>query len=308
MSTQETLTMIAFLLAPAFFSLLGMGAIGSPAIAVLGEMSAKTKKRVFFDKYGQQIGAMGLILLILLLVVDGAAYAVALTKFPQYIHALFTMESPLLNTFAAFGIFAFFSLIYFTMWKKMRNAKGLHMSLGMIASLAALTCVALAIPAKIAWTLSHGTPTNETILAATAMILPMSVMYALLTMSAAAALSASYLVLRRNKDDFGRDYYNFSLKLATRWATLPMLGFLGCQGWLFANLPASYKTLVMGTPLAFVWGGSIALGAICAFVWILIGRSESPLRLKGLTFLAVFLFWLMHTLNVTVAINLLTML
>nr|WP_321514449.1 hypothetical protein [uncultured Pseudodesulfovibrio sp.] len=308
MSTQETLTMIAFLLVPALFSLLGMGAIGSPAIAVLGEMSAKTKKRVFFDKYAQQIGSMGLILLILLLIVQGAAYGVALTKFPQYIHALFTLESPLLNTFAAFGVFAIFSIIYFTTWTKMRNTKVLHISLGMIAALAALTCVALAIPAKIAWMLSHSTPTDETLSAATAMILPMSIMYALLTMAAAAALSATYLVLRRNKDDFGRDYYSFSLRLAARWATLPMLGFLGCQVWLYATLPASFKSIVTGTPLAFVWSGVVALGAICALIWILIARNESPLRLKGLTFLTLTLFWFMHTLNIMVAVNLLTLL
>ncbi|NDV18771.1 hypothetical protein GO013_04980 [Pseudodesulfovibrio sp. JC047] len=308
MNTQETLTMVAFLLAPAFFSLLGMGAIGSPAIAILGEISAKTKKRVFFDKYGQQIGAMGLVLLILLLIVDGAAYAVALTKFPQYIHALFSLNSPLLDTFVAFGVFAFVSLIYFTTWKKMRTNKGLHMTLGMVASLAALTCVALAIPAKIAWTLSHGTPSETAVAAAAGMILPMSTMYALLTMSAAAALSAAYLVLRRNKDDFGRDYYNFSLKLAARWATLPMIGFLACQGWLYAVLPPSYKTLVLGTPLVFAWGGVIALGVVCMLLWILIARSASPLRLKGLTFVALLIFWLLHTLNIMTTINLFTML
>ncbi|WP_233490926.1 hypothetical protein [Pseudodesulfovibrio indicus] len=64
MSIQETLTLVAFMLAPAFFSLLGMGALGSPAIAVLAEISAKTRGKILFDKYGQQTAALGLILTI----------------------------------------------------------------------------------------------------------------------------------------------------------------------------------------------------------------------------------------------------
>ena len=308
MSIQETLTMTAIMLAPAFFSLLGMAALGSPAIAILGEMTAKSKKRVFFDKYGQQTGTMGLILLILLLVIYGASFGIAMVKLPELVKTMVSMDSPFLDVFVAFGAFALFSLIYFPTWKKMRNAKALHMLFGMAATLSALTCVALAIPAKIAWGLAQSTPSEAAIEAATAMILPLSTMYALLILSAAAALSCTYLVMRRNKDDFGRDYYNFSLKVAARWATLPMIGFLGCQGWLFVRLPESFKTLVVETPLAYVWAGAVAIGAICALLWVLLARSESPLRLKGLTFLAVILFWLMHTLNATVAVNLLTML
>lgn len=39
--------MTALMLAPAFFSLLGMAALGSPAVATLGEIAAKAKSRVF---------------------------------------------------------------------------------------------------------------------------------------------------------------------------------------------------------------------------------------------------------------------
>ena len=47
MDIQETLTIIGLMLAPAFFSLLGMAGLGSPAMAVLGEISAKCTKRSF---------------------------------------------------------------------------------------------------------------------------------------------------------------------------------------------------------------------------------------------------------------------
>lgn len=308
MDMNETLKIIGLMLAPAFFSLLGMAGIGSPAIAVLGEISAKTKKKVFFDKYGQQTGAMGLILLILLIAIYGATIGLGMSRYPQLIQANLTPSSPFFLGTIGMGVFALFGLVYFLTWKKMRNAKPLHIILGLISALAGLGAVAIVTPAKLTFNMAQGSPSQEALAQIGAMALPMSVMYALLVLSAAAALSLVYLVIRRNKDDFGRDYYNFSLRLAARWATLPMVAFLGCQGWLFATLTEKIKTLVLGTPLAYIWGGLTILGVACALIWIIIARSESPLRLKGLAFLAVALFWLLHALNATLFVNFMTML
>lgn len=308
MDLQETLKMIALMLAPAFFSLLGMGALGCPAICVLGELSAKAKKRIFFDKYGQQVGAMGLILLVFLIVIYGAGVGISLNKYPHLLEQNLTPASPFFLGTALLGVFAVFGLIYLLTWKKMRNAKALHILIGAISAISAISAVAITTPAKLAFNLSQGTPSQESLAVASAIALPVSAMYAFLSLSAAAALSLAYLVLRRKKDDFGRDYYNFSLKLAARWAMLPMLGFLGCQGWLYASLTEKLQTLILGTPLAFVWAGLVAIGVIAVAIWMVIARNESPLRLKGLAFVAVFLFWAMHALNATLFVNLMTML
>ncbi|MGL1863717.1 MAG: hypothetical protein OCC46_14420 [Pseudodesulfovibrio sp.] len=307
MTIQETLTMVAIMLAPAFFSLLGMAAFGSPVVAVLGEIAAKTKSKVFYDKYGQQTAAMGCVLLALLIIVDIAAVSVAYIKFPQMLQKVITPASPFLGPLIAMGVFIIIGLPYFLTWKKMRNAKGLHMTLGMIAALASLICIALAIPAKLMIGLPPEMAQAQMELGILSMILPMAVMYTILIVAAAAGLSCAYLVIRRNKDDFGRDYYNFALKQAARWATLPMIGFLGCQGWLFAVLPEHFKTMTLGTPLGLVWAAGLALGSLCVIVWIIIARSETPLQLKGLTFLAVALLWLMHAMNATLFVNFMSM-
>lgn len=303
MDMNETLVMAAYMLVPALFSLLGMAALGSPAIALLGETTAKAKKRVFYDKYGQQTGVMGIALIVLLLVVYALMLGVGFAKYPQLIKPLLSTTSPFFVPLVAFVVFAVFGLTHFTTWKKMRQAKAVHMAFGAISAIAAFACIATAIPAKLAF----GFTDHQAAADIQALALPMAIMYALLIMAAAAALSAAYLVMRRNKDDFGRDYYNFSLPLACRWAALPMLGFLGCQGWLFAIMPESIKTLIMGTPLLYVWIGAAALGLICSLIWFIIAGNKSPLRLKGLAFLAVFLFWLMHVLNTTFFVNLMTM-
>ncbi len=280
MNMNETLIMVATMLAPAFFSLLCMAAYGSPFVALLGEISAKTRKRVFFDKYGQQTASMGFVLLVMTLVVCGAATGVAFIKFPQFIARFINPTSPLNYAFISMGVFILFALPYSLAWKKMRNAKGAHMAMGIVAAVAAIAAVAIAVPAKLIIGLSTTEPT-QTAQSAQAMMLPLAVMYVVLIIAAAAGLSCAYLVMRRNKDDFGRDYYNFSLKLAARWAIVPMVGFLACQGWLFTVLPAPFKTMTLGTPLGLVWATATGLGAICAILWLFIARSDSPLRLKG---------------------------
>ncbi|WP_319466480.1 hypothetical protein [uncultured Pseudodesulfovibrio sp.] len=306
MNMNETLIMVATMLAPAFFSLLGMAAFGSPVVAVLGEIAAKAKKRVFYDKYGQQTSSMGLILLILTLVVCGAGVGIAFAKFPEFIKKFINPTSPLKYAFIGMGVFALFTFIHSLSWKKMRSAKGFHIVLGLIAALGGLAAVTIAVPAKLLIGQTAADPAQAAY-NAQALQLPMAIMYAILTIAAAAGLSCAYLVLRRNKDDFGRDYYNFTLKLAARWAAIPMVGFLACQGWMFATLPESFKTMTMGTPLGFVWAGATAIGAICTILWLIIARSAAPLQLKGLTFLAALLMWLMHALNVTLFMNFMSM-
>lgn len=305
MTMNETLTMVAIMLAPAFFSMLGLGAFGSPLVALLGELTAKAKKRVFYDKYGQQVGRMGFILLLVLLMVDAIAIGIAYNRFPQLVQQLIAPDSPLLYAGIALAAFIALTPIYLLTWNKMRKAKGGHMTLGILATAASLAAVVLGIPAK----LKLGIPADATgqLADAAAIAIPLTAAYAMAIAATAAGLSCAYLVVRRNKDDFGRDYYNFSLNLAARWAAVPMLGFLGCQGWLFAVLPASFKTMVMGTPLGYVWAAGGAIGLLCAVTWFVVARSESPLRMKGLTFVGVLLLWLMHTMTGTLFINFLSM-
>lgn len=308
MDVQETLKMIGLMLAPAFFSLLGMGALGSPAVSVLGEFSAKTNKKVFFDKYGQQAGSMGLILLVLLIVVYGATIGLTVYQYPQLADKILDTSSPFFTGTALLAVYAVAGLIYFTTWKAMRQSKVPHILLGLISALSGIGAVAVVTPAKLFYNLSLTGPSEEALATASAMALPLSAMYGVLVLAAAASLSLAYLVVRRNRDDFGRDYYNFAMRLAARWAVLPMIGFIACQGWLYARLPESVQLLVLGTPLAYVWAGVVALGAVTIALWLTVARSRSPLRLKGLAFLAVFLFWAMHALNATLFVNFISML
>lgn len=306
MSIQETLTLVAVMLAPAFFSLLGMAALGSPAVAVANEIAAKARGRVFHDKYGQQTAAMGLVLLLLFLAIQAAAAGLMAMRFPQLAGRMFEPGSPFIVAFGALGAFIVLGLAYFATWKKMREAKGAHTLLGAGAALAAGIGVAVTVPAK----LLLGLPADAVPapLAPHSMLWPMAAMYVILCVSAAAGLSCVYLVMRRNRDDYGRDYYRFALNLASRWALVAMLGFLACQGWLFAVLPEPLRIMTTGTPLGLVWAAGCGLGLACAALWLVTARSQTPLRLKGLTVLAACLLWLMHAMNATLFMNFMSML
>jgi heme/copper-type cytochrome/quinol oxidase subunit 2 len=303
MTLEETMTITALMLAPAFFSLIGMAALGSPIVALLGELAAKSKSKVFYDKYGQQTASMGVILLILLILVEAVGIALLITKYPQHADQVMAQRSAFIPVLAAAGAYFLFGLPYLFLWKKMRNAKGMHIALGIAASIGAISMVALVIPAKLSFTFEGSTVAPEI----SALFLPMSIMYAIMIIVAAAGLSCAWLVMRRNKDDFGRDYYNFSLPLAARWAFIPMIGFLVCQGWLFIVLPETIKAMVTGTPLGIVWAVGAGLSLLCAIIWLLIARSQTPLRLKGLAFLNIFFMWMAHTANVVVFFNFMSM-
>lgn len=302
MTMNETLMMTAMMLAPAFFSLIGMAVFGSPVVSLLGEITAKTKKRVFYDKYGQQTATMGTVLLAVFILVEAIGIALLYQKYPDLLASMVSADSPLKLAGIALAAFLLLGVPYSLTWKQLRTSKGIHMTMGFGACAAVIAMFVLGIPAKLSIAVA---PTAEQTMQLTP--LPLIAMYLFFMVAAAAGMSCAYLVIRRHKDDFGRDYYNFALKLASRWALIPMVGFLACQGWLFATLPEGIKTLVLETPLGIVWGASTFFGLLCLVIWGLITRSSSPLQIKGLTFTGVLLLWLVHTGNALLFVNFMSM-
>ena len=305
MNMEETLTLTAWMAAPAFFGLLGLAALGSPLVALLGEIAANTKKRVFYDKYGQQTAAMGLSLLIVTIAVYVVGGFLAVNRRPQLMDSFHPMTPESMIAMGALATFVLFAAVQALTWKKLRTSKGLHISIGVVAALASAIWIALTIPAKLQLSLPGAQTANLAM--AESLALPLTVMHVFLLVSAAAGLSLAFLVLRRNKDDFGRDYYTFSLNLAARWAAISMIAALLCHGWLLAVLPDAARTLTMNTPLLFVWIGAAALALTCIGVWAALARSKAPLQLKGLAFAALVFLWLAHTCNATLFFNFMTM-
>jgi hypothetical protein len=116
-----------------------------------------------------------------------------------------------------------------------------------------------------------------------------------LSVAAAGAVGLVYLLLRRRIEDYGRDYYNFALHAAARWALLPGLAQLAALGWLVwalrEDLAAAGPAGAAWTanPLLLLAVAAGALGLIACALWLAVRRNRNPLRLKA-TILAAFVF------------------
>ena len=131
-------------------------------------------------------------------------------------------------------------LIYDLTWKKARDRRGLHIFLGCLGNLGLkygywslvvaalvffrdipLTSPAFLPPIRSAWW-------------------PLVSLWPVMSLSVAAGMGLFYLMLRRNKDDWGRDYYRFAVPFLGKWQIFSGLGAIGVMLWLLELFPFSW--------------------------------------------------------------------
>lgn len=313
MNITESFFLAAVMSAPAFFDLLSIAACGAILIAMVNEVFSLTRGTVFHDKYAQQTAMMGmwfLVIWLLTLCVSGFAATSHMTWLIQW---LINPSSPFFYYFAMIALGMLLALPYALTWKKMRTARTAHVVLGLgaclplmagiIAYLASLYMLGVSMAGDATAFLVEPLP-----LGATSLFWPLAAQYVLMSVSAGAGLSLVYLVLRRNRDDYGRDYYKFALPLAARWATFALVLHILCQAWLFVLLSPESRTLVLGTGMGWIWGCALMLAVLCCGSWILLVKSAAPMRMKWIAFVGALLLWLLHSLNITVGMSLISML
>jgi hypothetical protein len=112
-----------------------------------------------------------------------------------------------------------------------------------------------------------------------------------MSLSAAAGLGLFYLIMRRNKDDWGRDYYRFAAPFLGKWQFVGGIGTLAVLAWLFLSLKGIINLFL---PQIFYAG---AAGVVCLTAAMLLSLclwfSENPMRLKG-CMLGICLFLYLH--------------
>lgn len=199
-----------------------------------------------------------------------------------------------------------FSSIYYCLWRILKNMPVLHSTIGVISAIQ--NCIGLAVSLftiRLIYALSLARDSkfalpdlfpedwNSPVWSAAAYAAP-------LLIALAGGASAFWLVLRRKKDDFGRDYYNRFIPWCAAWARnawallwlllviSTSLGiWLQTKAGTFTNdeamldiaslllwfIPLLLWTLVMrsAVPMRHVWAIAAALVMGCAFVtpWFL---------------------------------------
>lgn len=282
-----------------------LAAVGAPVVAVILEITAKARKKIFYDKLAQQVTALSLILYLLFILSIGGAAAYFCQKADWLKDWFINPASPIMMFYITMSVALAGLIPYKYTWKKLKKNKPLHVSLGIVGVIGGLASIHVAtVVMKIFFLMqSRGvTPSVPQIpFYAHFQHVPgietlyLAGVYMIMALSYAAAASGLYLVLRRNKDDFGRDYYKFSLPVISRWALFPTLAQITAAGGALyyicgPNIEIVYRDITAATAL----GTSLFLMLSCCLIWIVTWKSETPMRHKIGLGLAPLLIILAH--------------
>ena len=179
------------------------------------------------------------------------------------------------------------TITYLLTWKKLKKKKPAHM----VQIIMAIVSLKVLFWGPLALTRLELTSAWSNPLAAlptgSSQLWPLTILWIPLSVALTAVLGLVYLVIRRNVDDFGRDYYKFTASFCANWSLVMLVLVLPALAWLtFTFLPLldlNDPALLLPGTLA---GASLFLVLINCLV---ISRSETPMRHKASMFFAVLL-------------------
>ncbi|WP_462324551.1 hypothetical protein [Desulfoplanes sp.] len=264
---------------------------GTFIIAFVCEIAGRMNKRIFLDKLAMQMARLGTLIhigtwlglgaLTLGLLYTQTDIVVPLREHPRVLLA--TLGLALIGT----GVL----ITYFATWKRLRKEKKpVHMAIGLVGLV--LTKPLFWIPALAVRSLALGEqgPIWPSIPPIGSMLWAVGIQWAFLAISMSAVLGSIYLLFRRNRDDFGRDYYKFALPVCAKWALFPFFGVLITCMWI-SLLAQSSVEIPGSTALTTALATRAASIILCVGIWLLIMKSATPLRYKGMVFVSGLLSW-----------------
>lgn len=291
---QEILFSLVLALAGLFFGVV----CGGPLMSVINEFRGWRWKTPFQDKFAQQTARMSTVSLGALLLVSAATFIAA------FLFQKFKMEKLLLYFEPGHGFPLFLWLtgfvlltLYYLTWKRLKRRKTWHWCLGLLGVLALWLSVLGGINLILRLLLIKESHLFRECLwicllwnLRTDLLWPVLGHVLLIALGCSGAYSTNYLLLRRTKDDFGRDYYRSSICSAARWSyvfclqVFLLLGFI-CFPTQSSQFLWDYTRLIpLGLFLLFL--------VIPGTIWALVIRSENPLRNKISIVSALVCIWL----------------
>ena len=272
---------------------------GAALSAFLSESQYVRGRSKLLDKFGQQSAALSVksLALLLLLLCPWVLYSLLYGRVPHWLLEAVSGQGvlglavlPLLS--GLIGV-----VLYSGAWQALHYRKGLHRLLGAVSLLGILGGIYAVINAQLG---QDGQLASQGLAGWRAVwfpaghpVWPLWSAAVLNAVASAGAAKMIYLILRREKDDFGRDYYRFALARAAKWApvllALPPLG----AGWIALSSPAAFSTRIL-ILLAAAAAVAIAAAALCLPVI----RSRHPLRLKANAAGVLLLTWVLDVILV----------
>ena len=266
---------------------------GLPILCVTGETLTVARQRSFYDKGGRQLAKLATGLAWLLLAA-GSVMVYARLGMPM----VFTLPPlPDLLCWTLLVIYTLCITLYNALWRTLRSWPIFHRVLGGVTATTGFCAVyaALLVMESDALALQDVTrpPTLPDMLLLTRMS---SVWNALpyipfLALSLAGGMGALWLIARRHRDDYGRDYYNIMVPWCARWARNAW-----CFAWLVLlvcsmnALYGAWQTQGQLSPrLGLETATPLLLWLLPGLLWTPTLKSAVPLRHKLTLALALLL-------------------
>lgn len=282
-----TEVLVACSLAAAMAALI-LAACFGPFLALAGEILSIRTKRGFYARAARQIAQMSLTLGILAAALAGGAMAWFTTQVPALLAPPYGIPLALTGG----SIVAF--LLMLAVFIKLRPTKGLagkdHLAAGLAAGSFAL--FSLFCTTGVVRRLLHSPPEFDVTLPwATQLTLffaipsdsffwPLLIESVPLGFALAASFATLWLVVIRDRQDYGRDYYAFAMPYCARWAlgATPVAVLAGA--FVFLESREIMLPELSHLPSPLLDAASAALPLLACILWIFVIRSAHPMRHK----------------------------
>lgn len=273
---------------------------GAAAISFCSSLSGRFSGTVFADKLARQLAEFGVIILGFWLLLVSVRWGLSVVDWwpagalgRGFYPLFFDLPGQLVL------LATLLSIVLVRTWKRGKRTTGAHMALGGAATALwalVLALFALAGTRRLESVLPDARMIDHLGLAGLAHPLSWLVWGHLLFMAAAsgAGFGLLYLLMRRNREDYGRDYYIWSVKRCAWWAIISGIGQVGWAGAVFWASVLAYPErsalagddwINIGAALDHAALPGLAFGFLFALLgWLSllpVGISKTPLRMKG---------------------------
>ena len=268
---------------------LALAAAGIPCVTSLTGLRKVKHLKIFIDKFGQQAATFALLGGLWSFIVLLASLAAVRFLLPEASAHLLALPLPICAILGPVLLGGFAFLSYRGMWQRLKTRKGLHAVFGLSATillwaglyggLAAMRTLVLRLPPA-------GMNPGFLLPPGNSLLWRLLAEGLALSLGLAGTFTAGWLVWRRDKDDFGRDYYNFTMRLSARVGFAGQVAALAGMGWLIVGLLPIVGELSgrLSAALALYGTGTLATLACLGMTMI----RENVLRHKFFLALAFF--------------------
>lgn len=276
----------------AFYTALCLAAMALPIFSAINTLRRNSRLKIFMDKLSQQAATLS-IFIAAFLVLSLVAAIVYIMFFRKDI-AAFWLSFPFPSLFLG-GLLLISCLTlaaYRALWRTMRNIKAAHALLGLLAGLfwGGLFLVGILYYIMDFQEFNNSSRITSTGLPSIALAtnffaeqpatLAFPAAAIIFAFSLAAGMNIIYMIIRRHKDDFGRDYYQYSLRYCARWAIVCALPQLFLFFWLSIRGAGPFLPQVFFQLPLFLLIASLLFFVLACLIWAGMAFSNNPSRLK----------------------------